>query len=188
MPTLEARTAQDNGANADNDDDDEDLEKHLAWLAMPTTEMQQLCENSQSEDSDEDSEGEDPDSANDSLENGTDSDQKCSQHDDPTTSAHTTPSTTTPTSSPSAAQQEAWASAAVPEAELDWLCEPEWNNLEMELFWSVLRPHLELLLLQDGAELLPEPCHVVVSLDSADRRMLDRSAGASVSSFGFCFQ
>lgn len=60
------------------------------------------------------------------------------------------------------------------ELELDWLCEPEWNNLELELFWSVLRPHLEQLLQPEDSELLPEACRAVGCMDAADPKMLDR--------------
>ncbi|XP_076453638.1 uncharacterized protein LOC143288869 [Babylonia areolata] len=60
------------------------------------------------------------------------------------------------------------------ELELDWLCEPEWNNLELELFWSVLRPHLEHLLQPEDSELLPDACGAVCHMDADDSKMLDR--------------
>ncbi|XP_070173333.1 serine-rich adhesin for platelets-like isoform X2 [Littorina saxatilis] len=60
------------------------------------------------------------------------------------------------------------------ELELDWLCEPEWNNFELELFWSVLRPHMEQLLEHGDAENLPDPCDTVFAMDAGDHKMLDR--------------
>jgi hypothetical protein len=59
--------------------------------------------------------------------------------------------------------------------ELDWLCEPEWNNYELELFWSVIRPHLEHLLEQKSEE-DPGclPCTTVAKADCSDPKMFDR--------------
>ncbi|XP_076435838.1 uncharacterized protein LOC143275537 [Babylonia areolata] len=63
------------------------------------------------------------------------------------------------------------------EHELEWLYEPEWNNTELGLFWNVLKPHLESLLLKGGDEAeedLPDPRVDVRGLDSSDPRMVDR--------------
>lgn len=60
------------------------------------------------------------------------------------------------------------------ETELEFLCEPEWNNLELELFWHVLCPHLEQLLQPQHAALLPDPCLAVVNMDAGDCKQLDR--------------
>nr|KAG5697902.1 hypothetical protein BaRGS_026840 [Batillaria attramentaria] len=60
------------------------------------------------------------------------------------------------------------------ETELDWLCEPEWNNLEMELFWHVLRPHVESLLQPQHTAYLPEPCVPIRNMDAGDCKMLDK--------------
>ena len=60
------------------------------------------------------------------------------------------------------------------ELELDWLCEPEWNNFELELFWSVLRPYLEQLLEDGDPADFPDPCLTICSMDSRDHKMLDR--------------
>ncbi|KAL8593949.1 hypothetical protein ACOMHN_021801 [Nucella lapillus] len=60
--------------------------------------------------------------------------------------------------------------------EVEWLCEPEWNNLEMEVFWGLLRPHLEHLLRVEvpGEDLLPLPRVYLSSMDASDHTMMDR--------------
>ncbi|XP_025079100.1 uncharacterized protein LOC112555105 [Pomacea canaliculata] len=60
-------------------------------------------------------------------------------------------------------------------AEVDWLCEPEWNNQEMEIFWHLLEPHFKKLLQVRDWRQLPDPCLPIVFLDPGDSHLLDRS-------------
>lgn len=64
-------------------------------------------------------------------------------------------------------------------AEVDWLCEPEWNNQEMEIFWHLLEPHFKKLLQVRDWRQLPDPCLPIVFLDPGDSHLLDRYLNSS---------
>ena len=140
----------------EKDDEEDDLDEQLEWL----TKMTDSSQLSQETDSSSEELDEDPHQA----ENATIL---------PDDSAHE--------ENPEASQL---VSASLPEErnrrpfehelELDWLCEPEWNNFELELFWSVLRPYLEQLLEDSDHVDLPEPLVTICNMDTRDHKMLDR--------------
>ncbi|KAL8609665.1 hypothetical protein ACOMHN_049745 [Nucella lapillus] len=151
-----------------------DLSEQLRWLAMSDSEISQDAESSPENDEESFS----------SPEKSQNADSSPDREEEGVNSSETSPNTHSscmkskdmrhpPTSSGEESASRR-STSFDGELELDWLCEPEWNNLELELFWTVLRPHLEHLLQPEDSELLPDACRAVGRMDAADPKMLDR--------------
>ena len=140
----------------EKDDEDDDLDEQLEWLTR-MTDSSQLSQETESS-------SEELDVDSDPAENAT------ILPDDSTHEENPEVSRVVSGSPPEERNRRPFEH----ELELDWLCEPEWNNFELELFWSVLRPYLEQLLEDSDHADLPEPLVTISNMDTRDHKMLDR--------------